>query len=56
MSLRVSVPVKDHRSADERAKADERQQPWRCVGCNVPVVPGRDDPCKCYPKVDRRAP
>jgi hypothetical protein len=28
----------------ERQRPD---QPWRCMECGVPVVPGRRTPCKC---------
>ena len=24
--------------------------PWRCAKCNTSVVPGRNTPCKCFPK------
>lgn len=30
----------------ERAKALP-DQPWRCMGCGAPVVPGARTPCRC---------
>lgn len=29
-------------------------QPWRCSGCNTPVRPHRNDPCKCVAPWDGR--
>lgn len=42
------------------AQRRHRDQPyvatvWRCAKCNTPVRIGRNDPCKCFPTLQRTA-
>jgi hypothetical protein len=44
------VRVKAQQGRNDAAE----QQPWRCRECNVPVRPGRGDPCRCTGPIYKR--